>query len=238
MEADKLLAFFRQGLIPGPDESEEAFLKRAEARPPLPSPEWRQIAPALFSTWGFSIDWVPIHFSSQHLLPWEGALFATTENGLPFIQLRSKNLWNNSREEILLHEAIHAARETFNEPKFEEFLAYAASSSRWKRWLGPLFERRWEFFLFASALFLFPWIPLICSVPLSFFLLRLCYKHLLFSRLKKKVPLPIILCMTDHEIQASALSPKFATFSLQSECCILPNPSLRLQLINALIKHQ
>jgi len=37
-----LLGYFHRGLIPGPEESEEAFLKRAELAKPLGHPEWSE----------------------------------------------------------------------------------------------------------------------------------------------------------------------------------------------------
>jgi len=199
----ELLSLFRRGLIPGPSETEEAFLFRASSRPPLP--DWNDVPP-LPSAWGFSIDWVPLSYSSKKLLPWEGAIFWDT----PLIQLhpvlQTKTLFGNSLSEILHHESIHAAREAFHEPAFEEILAYSVSRSRWKRFFGPLFQRIWEFPLFAAAFFFFSFLPLISFPILSFFIFRLVYKQLLFYRLKKKLPLPVLLCLTDREIRTFARS--------------------------------
>lgn len=225
MEPDQLLAFFKRGLIPGPAETEEAFLRRVESHMPLPFPEWKEMAAPLMEKCGFSIDWVPITYSSKQLLPWEGAVFWVQQNGKPLLQLRpslqTKNLWGNSRNEILTHEAVHAAREAFNEPKFEEFLAYSTSRTSWKYWIGPFFRRPWEFPLFAAALFALPMLPWI-SVPLLLLFFGRFFKRLfLFRRLKKTTPFPILLCLTDQEIEAGAISLSYA-------------PSLRLQLIQRL----
>jgi hypothetical protein len=201
---------FRRGFIPGPHESEETFLKRVESRPPLLSPEWHAVAPQLLSQCGFSIDWVPIVYSSKRLFPWEGAVFWTQESGQPLIQLRptlqTKQLWGNSRAEILVHEAIHAARESFDQPQFEEFLAYAASTVSWKRWLGPLFTRPWEFPLFALSIFSLPFFPWVAAPLLTLFLGKSFYNHYLFHDLKKSLPFPVLLCLTDREIKEKTIS--------------------------------
>lgn len=205
-----MLEFFRRGLIPGPHESEEAFFKRVESHPRLISPEWDKLAPLQSDLCGFSIDWVPIIYSTKKLLPWEAAVFWVQENQ-SFIQLRpslqTKNLFGNSSTEILLHEAVHAAREAFNESTFEEFLAYSVSPSRFKRWLGPLFKRPWEFPLFTIALFFLPLIPLISGPALAIFLGLFFYQHFCFRRLKKKFPFPVLLCLTDQEIRTGRIVP-------------------------------
>jgi len=232
VRSDQLLALFQRGFIPGPHESEEAFLMRVQSRPSLSLPEWQEIASSLQREWGFSIDWVPITYSAKKLLPWEGALFWIQEDGNPLIQLRrslqSKKMWGNSRPEILLHEAIHAARETFNEPRFEEFLAYTTSHTSWKRWLGPLFQRPWEFPLFALAVFGIALFPLASCLILAFFIGRSFYNHYLFYSLKKKIPLPILLCLTDSEIRRGNPFQE----KVNSETA----GTLRLQLIEVLRK--
>ena len=195
----ELIALFRRGLIPGPHETEDEFLMRVSKREALP--DWNGIKP-LPASWGFSIDWVPLHFSSKKLLPWEGAVFWEG----PLIQIRpalqNGTLFGNTLEDLLHHESIHAAREAFDEPMFEEVLAYSVSRSPWKRLMGPLFERTWEFPIFALAIFFLSFIPLIAGLILLFFGSRLFYKQLLFYRVKKKYPLSIILCLTDQEIRS------------------------------------
>ncbi len=212
MDDEKLLSFFKRGLIPGPSETEEEFLKRTAASPPLPA--WSAIKP-LPSHWGFTIDWVPLIYSKKKLLPWEGALFFDDHIQL-HPKLQTQNLFGNTLTEILHHESIHAARITFHEPRFEEFLAYSTSRS-WKRLIGPLFSRPWEFPLFALALLL---VPYALPIPL-FFLLKLSYNHYLYSRVKKRLPPPVLLCLTDQEIRTGWYD--------------LTN-SLRTQLIKALLK--
>lgn len=213
MKAEELLFFFRRGFIPGPNESEETFLKRAISRPQLSLCEWKEISHPLLEQWGFSIDWIPISYSSTKLLPWEGAVFWAKEDGTSSIQLKAYST------EILMHEAIHAAREAFDEPVFEEFLAYMTSTAAWKRWVGPMFQRVWEFPFFALAVFFIPFFPVVASITLAYFIGRLLYRHFFFCRIKKQVPLSVLLCLTDREIRSGKISQ---------------TSSLRLQLIEAL----
>ena len=194
LEKHELLGFFKRGLIPGPSETEEAFLNRVRER--LPLPEWQRVK-RLPEEWGFSIDWVPLQFSSKKLYFWEGAVFWDT----PMIQIQPRLQSKNMLTEILHHESIHAAREAFDEPFFEEVFAYRTSPVAWKRFLGPIFQRVWEFPLFALACFIFPFLfPIVV-----FFFLRLFYKQHLMRRLSQKYPLSVLLCLTDKEIRSQKI---------------------------------
>jgi len=194
-----LLSHFRRGLVPGPHESEEAFLLRASKRTALA--EWNEIPP-LNPEWGFRVDWVPLEYSSKKLRPWEGAIFWEGPRIQLHPSLQKGKLFGNTREDLLHHESVHAAREAFNEPLFEEVLAYSASRSSWKRFWGPLFERSWEFPLFAILAFLLPFIPFFAGALLLLFLGRLLYKQVLFSKRKRNYPFSVLVCLTDQEIRS------------------------------------
>lgn len=191
------MPLFRRGLLPGPFETEEAFFARAARCPSRP--EWGSLPP-LPSSWGFSIDWVPLIYSKTKLLPWEGAIFWGTHIQLHPRLKTQPSMWGNSLVDVLHHESIHAAREAFNEPQFEEILAYATASSKWKQFIGPLFTRVWEFPLFLVSMF---FVPYALPLPL-FFLLRLFYRQVLFYRAKKRAPLSVLVCLTDKEIRSLA----------------------------------
>ena len=82
---------------------------------------------------------------------WQGAV-CWIEEGLPVLQLREgfqkgHYLGLYRREEVLAHEAVHAARAAFEEPENEEFFAFAVSAVRWRRVLGPIVRRPWEVWL-------------------------------------------------------------------------------------------
>jgi hypothetical protein len=199
-----LLEYFQRGLIPGPEESEEAFFKRIEKAKPLSHSEWS----GLSSPFGFVMDWVPISYSNHKIAWWEGAATWISEEELPSIQLRTSfqkgSFLGYSRSEVLSHEAIHAARMCFIEPQFEEVLAYATASQAWKRFFGPLFSRTWEPLVLMLGVLLGAWQPL---VPLLLFGLSfgwLCFRQWIFKRCCRKLSLPIVLCLTDGEMRRFA----------------------------------
>lgn len=64
------------------------------------------------------------------------------------------------------HESLHAVRIGFNEPRFEEVLAYYYSKSRWRRFFGPLFRKPSHALFFISLIF----ISLIVQTTSLFFL--------------------------------------------------------------------
>lgn len=207
MNDEELLRFFRRGLIPGPAESEESFLARVINSPQLSYTEWQDVSVKTFSLFGCAIDWMPITYSNRRLAWWEGA--ATWISDTPFIQLRSGlqkgKYLGYERTEILAHEAIHAARIKFDEPQFEEMLAYSVSKENWKRFLGPLFSRSWEPFLLLLAIFSgYFWIS-IPLIVLFFSMAWLGWRHYLFHRQKKRLPLSVILCLTDKEIRTGRI---------------------------------
>jgi hypothetical protein len=202
----KLLELFARGLIPGPEESEEAFLERVERALVLESAHWQEASLSTKALFGFAIDWVAVTFSSQNLSWWEGG--ATFIDAGAHIVLRPAfakgSCLGTSLEEVLAHEAVHAARMRFDEPKFEEMLAYATSKKRWKRCLGPLFSHRWAvpcLFISAFLAFFYPWLLVVPFGPLL-------WRHLQFHRCRKKFPLSAMLCMTDEEIRKRELTGK------------------------------
>lgn len=203
-------SYFQRGLIPGPDEDEKTFLERV-SRLTAQSPNQEESHAITRHLFGFSVDWVPVFYSNQKLPFWEGAAIWIGET--PSIQLR-ENFKKGSylgyrREEVLAHEAVHAARVAFEEPRFEEILAYQTSKSRLRRWAGPLFRKPWESALFMVLLVLaflgYCWIPL---AVLGWLSVRLTWAQWTLQRCLKKLPLSLIVCLTDTEIR------KFARLSL------------------------
>lgn len=184
MQVEKLLELDKQGLIPGPLESEQEFEKRAEYclnlkknlqeqledKLPFPSIELMNppIEKALAQTqaqYGIMPRWVPVFFSNAQLPPWHGGcawIFQINDKSpvSGFIQLRKhfyqseRYLTLYQRDEILAHEFAHIGRMCFEEPKFEEFLAYQSSPSAWRKRLGPLVQSSWESLLFVILLLL------------------------------------------------------------------------------------
>ena len=170
------------------------------------------------------MDWVELSYSNQGLSFFEGGC-SYIESTAVKIQLRkgfekSKTLlWIYNREEILAHEAVHAMRCAFSEPKFEEILAYQTSKSPFRRYFGPIFRNPKESMIFLVpallSTFTFLWFPvqiiLLGSAIklLGFGILRLAYYQRLFSRTKKKIVsllrnpndlLNVLLRLSDKEI--------------------------------------
>lgn len=114
---------------------------------------------------GISPEWVPIIYSNHRLAPWHGGcacIFQLTENApvAALFQLREAFASSQSylglyqRDELLAHESAHVGRMMFQEPKFEEFLAYRTAKTSFRRWFGPLIESAIEGALFVFFLFL------------------------------------------------------------------------------------
>lgn len=159
-----------QGFIPGQEESETAFQGRVtfclnlrehlEEIPEFPfkannstgSQElWEEVLPLTQELYGIRPQWVPIFFSNYRLAPWHGGcawIFQLTEQTptTAFLQLRNHFfkathfLGIYHRRELTAHELAHVGRMLYQEPQFEEILAYQSSPSRWRRWLGPLVQ--------------------------------------------------------------------------------------------------
>lgn len=207
----ELLLFAKRGLIPGPNEDEKAFLQRASKLESFSPEDWKEAHAKTEKLYGFAIDWVSCTYSNHKLPFWEGAATWISEEGIPSIQLRNGfkkgKYLGYTRSEVLAHEAVHAARSAFEEPRFEEILAYRTSTNFFRKCLGPLFRKPKESLLF------------LLFFPLGiFFLFRLLRDQWIFQGCLQKLPLPVILCLTDKEIA------RFAE--------IKPDSSLRWRMIN------
>lgn len=172
------------GFIPGPQETEEAFLERVHYCENLKSQFTEQLGqqiPVELSSmpselqktvnektrklYDIVLDWVPIVFSNYKMFPWHGGcawifqMSADTPTAA-FFQLR-KSLAKKStymgiydREELIVHETAHVGRMLFREPKFEEILAYRSSKSAFRSFFGPIIQAPWETLLLLILLFL------------------------------------------------------------------------------------
>ena len=172
-----------------------------------------EVFPITEKLFGIHPDWVLLFFSNYHLAPWHGGcawIFQLTETTpiAAFLQLRSafKNkksyLGLYQRSELIAHELCHVGRMMYEEPRFEEFFAYQTSTSRWRRFFGPIIQSSKEtlFFIAALALIIFTDITLITAgsspslekfsmglkiFPIFLFLLafvRLCYRKYQFHQ--------------------------------------------------------
>lgn len=253
MSIKQLQEWNSQGLIPGPDESEQEFKKRVEYAYKLKEKISEIIENETISNefdfakaeeyYGIHPSWVPIFYSNEKLAPWHGgcAWIFQEKEGDPTsacLQLRKsffgketrkETLWGiYPRSEVVSHEVCHIGRMMFEEPKFEEIIAYQTSSSPFRRWFGPIIQSAKEAYLFGISLILILLIDLFAlfsdprlvyseilwlkAIPIGlifFALFRLWRRQLIFRRclrqIEKAIPNPkkvsgVIFRLTDREI--------------------------------------
>lgn len=112
---------------------------------------------------GIAPNWVPLFFNNYQLSSWQGGcawIFQLNESTptAAFLQLRAQFKKNQSylglynRNELIAHEIVHVGRMMYQEPKFEEILAYQTSSKIWRKWLGPIVQSHKESLFFVLLL--------------------------------------------------------------------------------------
>lgn len=193
MSFSEYLSYNAIGLIPGPNEDEGAFNQRAkhclslkegfadrffgddkkqQANRPIPN----EVLQLTKHYYGIQPAWVPVIYSNEKLALWHGgaAWIFQMEEASPtaaFLQLRSVFAYKNdylrclNKFELMTHELSHVGRMMFNEPKFEEMLAYQSSPSWLARNLGPLVQSPMESLIFVIVLMI-----LICLDSMAIFL--------------------------------------------------------------------
>src|SRR5262245_52150906 len=96
-------------------------------------------------------DWIPLFFSNYRLPFWQGGctwILQRTECDPPFALLQLNKAYKDHdvylkfyrRDELVTHECAHVGRMAFDEPAFEEIIAYRTSPSPFRRWLGPIIQ--------------------------------------------------------------------------------------------------
>jgi len=235
----ELLNLAKRGLIPGPNETQENFLNRISKFPFFQgSLDGSVLTTKLF---GFSPDWIQVRYTNKGLALWEGGCTLIEESKVELLLRKrfekKKKFLIYDKEEILAHEYVHAARMAFEEPRFEEILAYQTSNSFLRRYCGPFFKATWLTTTVAAIVFSGYVLSLFFAVPLWIMLIvgslwklglfkmvrdqrifKKCLNNLShFLGAKDKV-LSIMLRLTDKEIvtfsnySASELSKHFKDF--------------------------
>lgn len=163
MEINELLSLNSDGLFPGPGESEADFCERVRhvqeklksQEQPVALHHWQWAAEQLRALYDFSPKWCSAYYSSKGLAPWQAAATWIDVKRVYSIQLRQSGWISSlvSRDEVLAHEAVHAARAAFDEPKAEEMFAYLTSPAKWRQVIGPLFRRPIEALWFMGLIF-------------------------------------------------------------------------------------
>jgi len=180
---DDLVSLSRQGFWIGPDESKEQFLKRVKLTQEslkgsatscrLLQSRIDHITDAKYD---FIMKDIPWTFDNTGLSMWEGAaLWIEDHSGIsvPHVQLKTgfkKGKWLfYSIDEVVSHELFHAARVAYNEPKYEEILAYTSSNNFVRKTLGPIFQSPKESLFFVCLLFFCLFLDIVLSIFYSFF---------------------------------------------------------------------
>ena len=238
----ELLSLNRQGFIPGPFESEEDFSRRVESikknfeeKNEIPPAHWDWVRFYLKEIFDFEPECLPAFYSNQGLRPWQGAATWIEGKNLSFVQLRKalkkgSYLFFYRREEILAHEAVHAARSGFDEPKNEEFFAYMTSEKRWHKVLGPIVSRPWEIWplFLCTILGVFSHLGYLAAafwIGLGFARLirqhrRLAkaFQQILKTVLDKKIARAILFRLTDSEILMFSKGEKIEDYGNNQKC--------------------
>jgi len=213
MNDDRLLELNNLGLIPGPSEAKEEFLLRVEYCLNLHS-NWPDLIPSddqiitigEFSShclkktkelFDISPKWIPLFFSNYQLMAWHGGaawIFQKDEESptSAFFQLRrvfqknQKYLRIYDRSELIAHEVSHVGRMMFEEPKFEELIAYRTSNSIFRRFFGSIVQSSKESMIFVSLLFM--------TLSLDFYFISFRYEEAFQSALMLKlIPVGLFL---------------------------------------------
>jgi len=180
------------------------------------------------------------YYSNENLSFWQGAVTwlyeSTSKIKFPLIQLKINfkkgRFLFYSRDEVLLHESLHAIRIAFEESKYEEIFAYSLSEKKWRTFFGPLFRESrhatiflltflvsiishvFSLFLLSSPLlYLFTFLTFLPVFYFSFRLSSLIYDQWILKKALKKIaslfpknrhPLSVAFRLTDQEIRAFA----------------------------------
>lgn len=228
MTDDELLLLNHSGFIPGPTESEEEFTQRIQSVKQaflklgdgaIPPSHWDWVRIQLQELFGFAPDSLPAFYSNRSLAPWQGAAAWVERGKIIAIQLRSSfkkgsflGLYN--RDEILGHEAVHAARSAFPRDRWDEYFAYMTSEKPWRRVLGPIIQEPWEvwpFLVFCVAGALFPLAFIGAAIWIGFGFYRLIGSHRILRKAGEflcakgysaRETRSLLLRLTDAEIQS------------------------------------
>jgi len=167
--SEELSQLNREGLIAGPGESEADFTDRVtycknlQQHLDMPSADVSEAEPLTKHWFDITPKWVPCFFSNHQLSFWHGgcAWIFQKDDHTPtgaFLQLRKTFQESKSflgiymRDEFIAHELCHVGRMMFQEPKYEEVIAYQSASSSFQRFFGPVIRSSTEAIIFTVIL--------------------------------------------------------------------------------------
>lgn len=204
-----------RGLFRAPGEGEEQFRLRAALWGTKRSnhPELLTACQKLRERFGIFPDWVECEESWRGMLPWYAALtWVAGIEAPPRIALHP--LWRKLLrrypafwEEVLCHELLHAVRAPLaGSGGYEEWIAYLASSSALRRFLGPILSLRRVLYGELALLLLLSLIPQPELLPFLIipFLLAIP-RYLAFRKIRG---LPQLITMSEQELKDGGCAAK------------------------------
>lgn len=208
LDDKQLLTYNKKGLFPGPKESENDFVLRANRF--LTSSyfvddacsESLETAEKLYD---IKPNWVRVEYTDLGLRFWEAAHVEVSPKHFHF-QLRKsmlehpKYLGLYCKKEILAHEFSHVGRMNFPDSRFEELFAFQ-TSNRIRRFLGPIFSNPRQSmglvilttmsllgdFLLRGTPMVWAFFKLLPIFYLGFLGLKLCFTRRHYSKTVKKL---------------------------------------------------
>ena len=208
-----------------------AFGLKLREKARIPEEIMREASAKTEKLYGFKINWARGFFVTERMgLLWGGSSWYAPESGeLLFIIRpafeRRKKWFIYRRDELLAHELCHVAHTPVADDKLEEFFAYQTSDSRFRRYLGNIFVRGMDAFIFLAPPFIllavqmlniftgtgiaeWPFWALIGLVPAGFLIRNQRSRNLYFRAEKKlatleiKSPRAVLFRCTVREIAA------------------------------------
>lgn len=213
----------KKGFLVAPHETQELFQNRCDflekstelikTCEKLKFTSIEKHPPLVYEDLDLEVNWLLISQSTKGLPFWEAAATWMIKEGeiiIPLLQFKKRS--KNIDSEIVKHELIHIARSSFEEPIYEEFLAYATSKCRWRRLFGPVFRSSKESLVFVVLALLpsfTPWLLIPIAGYSIWLLVRLMIHQRIFQKalvnlsvfFQTRSPLKIAIRLTDEEIK-------------------------------------
>lgn len=237
--------WIKEGILPGPGETEEQYRERAHYclnlrnsfkdlvdtgfQDQVLEPVTEEGLNRVERLYGIRSTWIPFFFSNYRLPFWQGGcawIFQQTVNSpvSAFFQLRQVFRKQNTylgiypRDELVAHELCHVGRMAYEEPRYEELLAYRTSKSPFRRYWGPLFTTPAQSGIFALLLLLIlmadlitlffqpdlygsiQWMKVLPLVWIGWLIFDLMVRQRIFKKCLHILPEKILYRLTDREI--------------------------------------
>lgn len=199
----------------------------------IPQKIMREAALKTGNLYGFEINWAQGFFIRERMgFLWGGSSWYAPDNGELIFIIRpafehKKRWFIYRRDELLAHELCHVAHTPLADDRLEEFFAYQTSDSCLRRYLGNIFVRGADAFIFIAPPFIllavqmmnlfagtgiaeWPFWALTAAVP-AYFLIRNQLARNLYFRAEQKLeqlgvdlPRAVLFRCTHSEITAIA----------------------------------